>query len=197
MIGAAIFDVGGVLSRFGSKVNHQRWEGLLGLEPDSLGEHVFGGASAQAAYLGQIPEETHWRKVGQQLGLSDQQVEQMKRELYGDFAWDLELLEYIRTLRPCYKTAVISGAFANARAEISPWVNHGIFDCLVFSAEEGINKPDPEIYRRTLERLQVAAKHSVFIDDRLEHVEGARQIGMYGIWFENPKQLQADLSALL
>ena len=79
-------------------------------------------------YLGHIPEEAHWQQVGPGLGLSDQQVEQIKRELYSDFVWDLELLDYIRSLRPRYKTAVISGAFANARAEISRWVNHDVFD---------------------------------------------------------------------
>jgi HAD superfamily hydrolase (TIGR01509 family) len=54
---------------------------------------------------------------------------------------------------------------------------------MVFSAEEGIQKPDPDIYRRTLSRLDVEAQEAIFIDDWLESVEGARSVGLHGIHY--------------
>jgi putative hydrolase of the HAD superfamily len=197
MIEAVFFDIGGVFSRWESKANHRCWGQQLGIAPDDLTERMFGGTSAHKAYLGQIPEEEHWLRVGAELGLTPEQADQLRRDIYGDFIWDSKLIEYAKALRPRYKTGVISGAFANARREIAVWLDDTMVDCLMFSAEEGVNKPDPEIYWRALRRLGVEARHSVFIDDRLECVRGAQAVGMQGILFKSPEQCRADIEALL
>jgi putative hydrolase of the HAD superfamily len=54
-----------------------------------------------------------------------------------------------------------------------PWTEH--FGQLVFSAEEGLTKPDPRIYERVTERLQVQPRQVVFFDDRPENVAAARR----------------------
>jgi putative hydrolase of the HAD superfamily len=113
--------------------------------------------------LGRYPGEEHWLTVGAELGLDPKQCDQLRRDIYADFTWDTELIEYAKALRPRYKTGVFSGAFANARREIAGRINDSMFDCLMFSAEEGVNKPDPEIYQRALRRLGVEARHSIFI----------------------------------
>ena len=40
-----------------------------------------------------------------------------------------------------------------------------LFDVVVDSSEEGVRKPDPRIFERTLERLGVEAPRSIFLDD--------------------------------
>jgi putative hydrolase of the HAD superfamily len=57
----------------------------------------------------------------------------------------------------------------------------------------GLRKPDPAIYRIALQITQRAPEESVFIDDRPANLEGARQVGMRTIHFENPAQLRAAL----
>ena len=54
-------------------------------------------------------------------------------------------------------------------------------DLLVVSAEEGIEKPDPVIYRLTAEQLGVAPEQCLFVDDVAGHVAGAISVGMIGI----------------
>ena len=196
MIQAVIFDIGGVFSRFENRPNLQTWAQNCKLEPDALGEMIFGPA-AEDAYTGRTPEGQHWQNIGQKLGLNLEQSNQLRLGIYGDFVWDLGLLEYARALRPRYKTAVLSSAFSNVRTEIAGWVNETIFDTLVYSAEVGLNKPDAEIYRCALSRLEVPAEYSVFIDDRPENVEGARAVGMMGILFSSSEQLRRDLNAML
>jgi putative hydrolase of the HAD superfamily len=53
-----------------------------------------------------------------------------------------------------------------------------LFDVVVDSSEEGIRKPNPEIYLRTAERLMVDPKACVFLDDGAENCKGADAVGM-------------------
>jgi len=70
------------------------------------------------------------------------------------------------------------------------------FDGIVVSAEEKVTKPDQRIYRILLERYHLTAEGCLFIDDNLQNIEAARELGMIAIHFINPEQLEADLIAL-
>lgn len=58
-------------------------------------------------------------------------------------------------------------------------------------------KPEPEIYRTLCERFAIWPEESVFLDDRPENVEAARQLGFSGIVFGNYEQASACLEGLL
>jgi putative hydrolase of the HAD superfamily len=63
------------------------------------------------------------------------------------------------------------------------------FDHLLFSADVGIRKPHPQIFKTALEALQVAPHEAVFVGDRVpENVAGAKHIGMRGVWKERPER---------
>jgi putative hydrolase of the HAD superfamily len=52
-------------------------------------------------------------------------------------------------------------------------------DAVVFSSDVGFRKPRPEIFRRALDELGVAADRALFVGDRLiADVRGARDVGM-------------------
>ena len=57
------------------------------------------------------------------------------------------------------------------------------FDVVVASCEVGTCKPDPEIYRICLERLGLAVDATLFVDDRMENLQGARDIGLHTLHF--------------
>jgi FMN phosphatase YigB (HAD superfamily) len=68
---------------------------------------------------------------------------------------------------------------------------------MVFSAEEGIQKPDPLIYRRTLSRLEVEPQEAIFIDDWLESVEGARNVGLHGMHYQAGIDVKAEIERII
>ena len=58
----------------------------------------------------------------------------------------------------------------------------GFFDEVVISAEEGICKPDPEIFRTSLHRLHSRADESAMVGDLVEtDIAGAKRVGMRAI----------------
>lgn len=70
------------------------------------------------------------------------------------------------------------------------------FDGIVVSGDEKIRKPFPEFYQRLLDRYQVTASKSLFIDDSLRNVKAAEAIGIHGIHFKNPQQLRMELEKI-
>ena len=63
------------------------------------------------------------------------------------------------------------------------------FPARIYSWRVGASKPAAAIYEAALGALGVAAAEALFIDDAPEFAEGARQVGMDAIRFENPAQL--------
>lgn len=57
-----------------------------------------------------------------------------------------------------------------------------LFDLMVISGKEGIEKPDPAIFRLALERSGVAAENAVYVGDHPKlDVEAARAVGMEAV----------------
>lgn len=56
-----------------------------------------------------------------------------------------------------------------------------LFDTVVDSHEVGLRKPNPAIYRLTLERLGSSPGESAFLDDVHSNVEAATRLGMHGV----------------
>lgn len=73
------------------------------------------------------------------------------------------------------------------------------FDGEVVSCEEHVVKPDAEIYRRLVERYGLDVSETLFIDDRKENVEAARNEGWEGFNFNprNPEESCAKLREIL
>ena len=183
MIRAIIWDLGGVLLKMEDFTPHRYWEKRLGLQTGQLVEIVHNNPLGQQALIGQITAEDFWLDVGQQLDLSPEDAARLRTDFSNADAWDKRLLALIQSLRPRFKMGIISGAMSDARRVVQAQVDTNLFDVMVFSAEEGVQKPDPVIYQRTLSRLGVEAPEAIFIDDWLESVEGARRVGMHGIHY--------------
>jgi HAD superfamily hydrolase (TIGR01549 family) len=57
-----------------------------------------------------------------------------------------------------------------------------LFDLMVISGKEGIEKPDPQIFERALERTGVRPQDAVYVGDQpVIDIEAAESIGMTGV----------------
>jgi HAD superfamily hydrolase (TIGR01509 family) len=69
-------------------------------------------------------------------------------------------------------------------------------DTIIISSEEGVMKPQPEIYRIAASRLGVQPQEAIFVDDELRFVAAAQSLGMHGIQFKNTEQAIAEIRLL-
>ena len=185
MIQAVIWDIGGVLLRTHSWHGRWLWDDRLGLPQGSVEELVFNSELGTAAQLGRMSVNEHWRAIGRKLALHEEDLVQLRRDFWAGDEFDYNLLGFIRSLRPKYQTAVISNAFDDLRHVLLHEIKAGdAFDHITVSAEEGVMKPHPDIYRRTLTHLQCPPIHALFIDDSPRNIAGAQALGMQTILYE-------------
>lgn len=196
-IKALLFDVGGVLIRTEDLEPRRKWERRFGLRDWQLQDLFFNSEVGQAAQLGRATTRQAWDDVARRLGIAPEVLPDVQADFFRGDVLDQSLIALIRSLRPRYKTGVISNAMPDARETLKDCINDATFDVLVFSAEEGVKKPDAEIYRRALARLDIRAEQAVFVDDVFANVEAARRLGMRAIRFTDPPALRSALAATL
>ena len=79
-------------------------------------------------------------------------------------------------------TGLISNCFSEEAAVIKDSVLYPFFDAVCLSYDEGICKPDPEIYRRCVEKLGVSADECLYVGDGgSNELEAAQAFGMKAV----------------
>lgn len=71
-----------------------------------------------------------------------------------------------------------------------------LFDGIVVSGDERVRKPEPEIFRRLLDRYALDPATTLFIDDLEANVIAARGMGMVATHFRDAARLRAELVRL-
>ena len=64
-----------------------------------------------------------------------------------------------------------------------------IFDDKIISGHVGLAKPDIKIYQLAINKFHLTPERSLFIDDKIENIEGAKQLGIQTIHLQNPDEL--------
>lgn len=196
-IRAVYLDLGGVILRTEYQAPRERLAERLNMTYEDLNKVVFASESSEQASIGAITTDEHWAAVTHRLRRPLSETKTIRQEFFAGDIIDRELLAFIRTLRPRYKVGLISNAWPDLRDYIVESKFDDVFDVLTISAEVGVMKPDPKIYRTALEGLGVRTEEAVFVDDMPVNVEGARALGMHGILFENRGQTIKELKSLL
>jgi putative hydrolase of the HAD superfamily len=97
---------------------------------------------------------------------------------------------------------VTNGAIRSQRPKIEALKIGPYFRAILISEEQGVRKPDAEIYRRAMLRLGSTPESTVFIGDHpTADIEGAARLGIKTIWKRNtcwpaPKQMDASIDGL-
>jgi putative hydrolase of the HAD superfamily len=186
VIRGIIFDVFGVL-----------YHGSLGyLREIAPAEHLDELNDISHSYdYGYISQSDYFRQVGQLLGKSAGEIAAVCREQH---VRNEALVTYVHTLRPAYKTAILSNIGRGFVDELfTKSEASSLFDAEILSSEVGLTKPSPEIYRLAASRLGLDPAECVMIDDIPDNVDGAMAVGMRGIVYQSLAQMDKELSALL
>jgi len=139
-----------------------------------------GGAALvlySSAYAYQLPRlQTVW--------MSPRIADAVARRFIGDslenIAGNIPLL---RELGRRYRLGVVSNFYGNLARVCDDAGIQSFFQVFVDSTDIGCLKPDPRIFQRALEALDVPASAATFVGDSLPRdMAGARGVGMRHIW---------------
>ena len=111
-----------------------------------------------------------------------------------DFHINKKLFILIDKLRKKgYKTAILSNSvisLSNYNRELNLYNG---FDPIILSEEIGLAKPDKRIYEYLLKKIDLKPEEVVFIDDRKENIESAKNLGIKTILYNYELNLEEKL----
>ncbi len=170
-----------------------------GLDPDAF-VNLFRDHEGEArgalreVETGGISEAEFEAAIGRLLGVAEPGG--LVNRLFAGMRPDLPMVEAVRRAKAAgIRTGLISNSIGEGRYDRSGFPE--LFDGVVISAEEGIHKPQPEIYRLGCERVGLPPEECVFVDDLRENCDGAEAVGMTAILHRGSSDTVPELERLL
>lgn len=197
-LSAVVFDLGGVLIDWNPR---HLYRSLF--DGDEAAMERFLAEVTTQAWNGEQDAGRPWREAVEVLVAEHPQYrdlivayrERWTEMLGGPIEGTVEVLADLRGagVRLAAVTNWSAETFPVARARY-PFL--GWFETIVVSGEEGIVKPDPEIFRLVLERTGLRAQETVFVDDSSANVVAAAALGFETVLFRDPGALREELERL-
>ena len=181
---AVVFDVGGVLERV-DDANWparwlDRWAERAGVPMPEVEDHLARHEPPDGIATGLVTEAQVQELYASALRLDAAEADRMMTEMWDLYCGTLdeEMYRFCASLRPGYRTAILSNSADGARREEQRRYGfEQLVDVLVYSHEVGVAKPDPAIYDLTAERLGLPPGDIVLIDDVPANVAAAVACG--------------------
>lgn len=123
-------------------------------------------------------EETVQKIAGKRIAAKEECFENLHNEI-------VPMLEGLKEMG--MKIGLISNCFSEEANVIRKSILFPYFDAIYLSYEQGVQKPDKEIYLRCIKKLSVKADECIYIGDGGSHeLEAARELGMnavQAVWY--------------
>ncbi len=192
-----VFDIGEVLIDWNPRYLYRK------MFKDEGGMEIFLSSVCDAQWNARQDEGYPWTDAIAEKIASHPEYELYIRAYYdrwpemvrGGVAGSVEILHRLKSLMPVYAITNYNAETFALSQKLWPFLT--LFDGVIVSGAEKLLKPDPRIYQLLFTRYGLDPSSCVFIDDRMDNIEGAERCGMRGIHFTNPAALEADLKTLI
>ncbi len=198
MIKNIIFDVGKVLVSYEPDA-YMESLGIKKEAQDSINKAMFQNKLWDISDQGIYSKEELLEKFI--AGAPEYEVE--IRQLYGTIGNTIEMLphsmEWLRDLKERgYKLYILSNYAEETYKQTKDKLKFlSLVDGAVFSYECKMIKPQRQIYEHICQKYQLNCSESIFVDDRQENVQAARNNGILSVLFQNYEQAKTELDEML
>jgi putative hydrolase of the HAD superfamily len=171
-----------------------------GLDPEAI-KRLFRDDPRAAEYVralerGELTEQGFATGFGELLELEPGRRGGLVDRMFAHIRPDAEMVEALRRARTQgVRTGLISNSMGAGRYDRSSFPE--LFDGVVISGDEGMHKPEPEIYRLGCERVGLEPAECVFVDDLRENCDGAAAVGMTAVLHRGAERTLPRLEELL
>ncbi len=196
-VDAVVFDLDGVIRHWNDD-DLDRVEEAVGMPPRTILDIAFSaelgppattGALTYREWMDRIREtviDRHGLAVVPALDLWEANVGVV----------DPEMVRLVRALRKAVPVTVLSNGTTRLRRDLHVLDLLDEFDVVFNTAEIGIAKPDPEVFRHVCAELASAPRRTAFLDDLTDNVKGASEAGLVAHHFTGQQAAEAFLVSL-
>ena len=191
-IKVVLFDLGGVIIRLGEHIFPPHW--LMNNSSFSLQEWL-RSPTAKEFEIGAIGTQQFAQTLKMDLALQQSEEQIIQRFTAWPEALFPTAVEMLTSLKGAYTIAALSNINElHAPRMRGEFDLNRYFDDLYFSNELGLAKPNPDIYLKVVELLEVAPQEDVFFDDVKANVEAALDVGLHAHQVFGPDSVRAHLT---
>jgi putative hydrolase of the HAD superfamily len=192
-----VFDLGNVVVRWDPVLISVRTFGEEKASPEFV-RSIFGHPLWLQLNRGEISEEDAGQAYCEQFDLDPRQMERFFFHVKDSQALVPGTVDLMARLSAAgYRIFALSDNVREIvfylRQKYDFWRH---FSGAVISAELGVLKPDARIFAHLLNAFGLRPEETIFLDDALRNVEGARASNMHAVQFVNASQAEADLAVL-
>jgi glucose-1-phosphatase len=194
-ISLILFDLNGVLYRYDREARVAHLASITKRSADVIKTAIWDSGFEDSGDAGTLDAAAYLRGFGACIGYDLAEADWVAAQQVAatPIAETLALLPRIRLEVSCAvltnNNLLVLRHFSTLYPEVAALV--GGRACV--SAEFGARKPDPEAYRRCLVRLGAVPAATLFVDDSVANVAGAREAGLLGCDYTEPEELAAEL----
>lgn len=189
MIEALLTDFGNVLAEVRRSKTCDILADFCNLTPAEVCERVYSPDLEHASETGQLDLDGHHAAVRESLGLGDE----LPHEAFVQAYWEgLSLIpESVAALKSLRRAGMPVYVLSNISPVHKQWFLssqelNGSYDEAFFSCDMGVMKPDARAFRFAVERIGGYPERMLFLDDREENCEAAREAGLVAELVTNP-----------
>ncbi|MGK9231941.1 HAD family phosphatase [Inquilinus limosus] len=195
MIALVLFDMNEVLCRYDKAARIAALARLSGRSPQAIEAAIWGSGFEDRGDAGELDAEAYLRGFGERIGTPLSRAEWTAAQRAAMTPMP-ETLDLAARVAGAARVAVLTNNSLLMLQQIDtlfPELRPIFGDAIHVSAQFRARKPDPEAYRRCLDRLGAAAAETLFVDDGAGNVAGAEQAGLAGHHFVDAAGLAAAL----
>lgn len=204
-IKAVIFDVGGVLEIGESLKTHKNHSSFnvheyiakkFKISIDQWFDSI--DTTYALSIEGKISKEKTLLVISKNLGTNPRKLEKIIIKAYRrNFKHNRKLYRFAFKLKKRgHKIAILSDQWPISKEALIKKRYSKKFDVLVISCDVGVRKPNPKIYKLVLNKLNLNADETVFIDNQIWNIKPAKKLGMKVILFKDNEQTIKNLQKL-
>ena len=193
MIRGVIFDIGGVIIRTPQKEYYSYLSGISGKSTIKVQEII--KSRLPSFETGKITIGKFSSEISKSLGIRKNQFRWI--EFYKERVKVNEpVVRMASDMHKKYITGYLTNVDRNRHAFTVKLFPKNIFDYKFTSFNIGCLKPDPKIYEYVIKKISLDPEELLLIDNEMQNIQGARELGINAVQFKNVKLLKYELSKL-
>lgn len=188
-IKAIVFDLGGVIfsSDGGSYESREKLAKEIDIDKNKLHELWF--KKKNLLITGKMPMEEFLKEIVTLSG-NKISIENLRKRMEEENKIDKDMINFLNKLKKNYSLIALNNEMKELNEyRINKFNLREYFKLIISSCDVGVAKPDSKIYNILLDKLKASPEEVIFIDNRIENLTPAENLGIKTHLFKNKEEL--------
>jgi putative hydrolase of the HAD superfamily len=166
----------------------------FGIPAEKMEEAIWGKKTWTPYATGKSSDNTYWKKVAKELGISEGQKNDLRKACYASIVPQYGMKSLVRGLKKKYRVVILSSHIKGWVSDLNRKYNlpkefHGHH----YSYDHGVDKPDVKLFLLAARKMKAAPENCIVVDDNKAFIAAVKKTGAMTILFKDANDTKARL----